>query len=47
MVISNCLDTLLCMVVQWKSTYIVKLFKLGVVEDEVHPGHLGKDGAIA
>ena len=30
----------------WKSTYIVKLFKLRIVEDEVHPGHLGKDGTI-
>ena len=29
------------------STYIVKLFKLRVVEDKVHSGHLGKDGAIA
>ena len=32
--------------VRWKSTYIVKLYKLGVVEDEVHSGHFGKDGAI-
>ena len=31
----------------WRSTYIVKLFKLRVVEDEVHPSHFGKDGAIA
>ena len=35
------------MVAQWKSTYIIKLFKLGIVEDEVHSGHFGKDGAIA
>ena len=33
-------------ILRWKSTYIVKLFKLGVVEDEVHSGHLGKDGTI-
>ena len=32
---------------QRKSTYIVKLFKLRVVKDEVHSGHLGKDGPIA
>ena len=30
-----------------KPTYIVKHFKLGVVEDEVHSGHFGKNGAIA
>ena len=32
---------------QCKSTYIVKPFKLRVVEDEVHSGLFGKDGAIA
>ena len=34
------------MVVQWRSSYIIKLFKLGIVEDEVHSSYFGKDGAI-
>ena len=34
------------MVVQWRSSYIIKLFKLGIVEDEVHSSYFSKDGAI-